>query len=154
MPGSHSKRKFAARTPCDKFVCDFRYDFGGIVGSYGICVHIVYGHRAISSTGQSPQSPHGNRTVPVRGSAFARCIIFARAPCGDCATLPTTCLRATSLRLFPFKSVKLLANPNRRGRPLSHSRSLPPQGGLAVAARKGGYGQDTGPVGPSQSNVI
>ena len=62
---------------------------------YGICVHIVYGHRAISSTGprgqpgvnpyrdcaeivrkscnvsevavQSPQPPHGNRTEPVRG---------------------------------------------------------------------------------------
>ena len=71
---------------------------------YGICIHIVYGHRAISSTGsrgqpgvnpyrdcaeivrkscnvsavavQSPQPPHGNRTEPVRGSAFARC------PCG------------------------------------------------------------------------
>ena len=63
---------------------------------YGICVHIIYGHRAISSTGprgksvqrlcgdvrkscnvsavavQSPHPPHGNRTEPVRGSAFAR----------------------------------------------------------------------------------
>ena len=62
---------------------------------YGICVHIIYGHRAISSTGprgqpgvnpyrdcaeivrkscnvsavavQSPHPPHGNRTEPVRG---------------------------------------------------------------------------------------
>ena len=64
------------------------------------CVHIVYGHREISSTGprgqpgvnpyrdcaeivrkscnvsavavQSPQPPHGNRMEPMRGSAFAR----------------------------------------------------------------------------------
>ena len=143
---------------------------------YGICVHIVYGHRAISSTGprrqhrvnpyrdcaeivrkscnvsavavQSPQPPHGNRTEPVRGSAFAR------RPCGDCAMPPTTCLRASVLR-FP-KFVKLLAKPNRRGRGAresvrkSHSRLLPTQGGLA-AARKGGYGQDTGSVDPSQA---
>ena len=89
---------------------------------YGICVHIVYGHRAISSTGprgqpgvnpyrdcaeivrkscnvsavavQSLQPPHRNRTEPVRGSAFAW------FPCGDCAMPPTTCLRATVLRFF------------------------------------------------------
>ena len=89
---------------------------------YGICVHIFYGHCAISSTGprgqprvnpyrdcaeivqkscnfsavamQSPQPPHGNHTEPVRGSAFARC------PCGDCATPPTTFLRDTVLRFF------------------------------------------------------
>ena len=69
------------------------------------CVHIIYGHRAICSTGprgqpginpwrdcaeivrkscnvsavsvQSPHPPHGNRTEPLRGSAFARC------PCGE-----------------------------------------------------------------------
>ena len=149
--------------------------------SYGLrhnlCVHIVYGHRAISSTGprgqpgvnpyrdcaeivpkscnvsavavQSPQPPHGNRTEPVRGSAFARC------PCLDCAMPPTTCLRATVLRFSKF--VKLLAKPNRRGHGAgkfvrkSHSRLLPPQGGLAEAARKGGYGQDTGSVDPSQA---
>ena len=56
-----------------------------------------------------------------------------------------------------FKFVKLLAKPNRRGRGVresvqkSHSRLLPPQGGLAEAARKGGYGQDTGSVDPSQA---
>ena len=113
------------RTPCDKFLYYFLCEFLGIVGGYGlrhICVHIVYGHRAFSSTGprgqpgvnpdrdcaeivrkscnvgavavQSPQPPHGNRTEPVRGSAFARC------PCGDCAMSPTTCLRATVLRFF------------------------------------------------------
>ena len=38
---------------------------------YGVCVYIVYGHRAISL--QSPQIPHGNRTAlaraPYRGRA-------------------------------------------------------------------------------------
>ena len=174
MPSSH-----LPRTPCDKFVYDIPCDFLGIVGGYGlrhiICVHIIYGHRAISSTGpraqpgvnpyrdcveivrkscnvsavalQSPHPPHGNRTEPVRGSAFARC------SCGDCAMPPTTCLRANEF----FKFVKLLAKPNRRGRGAresvrkSHSRLLPPQGGLAEAARKGGYGQDTGSVDPSQA---
>ena len=49
-----------------------------------------------------------------------------------------------------FKFVKLLAQPNRRGRgarePVRKSRSrlLSPHGGLAEAARKGGYGQDNG----------
>ena len=68
---------------------------------------------------------------------------------------PTTCLRATVLRSFQF--VKLLAKPNHRGRGAresvqkSHSRLLPPQGGLAEAARKGGYGQDMGSVDPSQA---
>ena len=60
------------------------------------------------------------------------------------------------LTIFFFKFVKLVAKPNRRGRGAresvrkSHSRLLPPQGGLADAARKGGYGQDTGSVDPSQ----
>ena len=117
MPSSH-----LPRTPCDKFVYDFWAS--QVATGYGICVHIVYGHRAISSTGpreqpgvnpyrdcaeivrkscnvsavavQSPHLPHGNRTEPVRGSAFARC------PCGDCAMPPTTCLRATVLRFFFF----------------------------------------------------
>ena len=31
------------------------------------------------------------------------------------------------------------------------SRLLPPHGGLAEAAQKGGYGQDTGSVDPSQA---
>ena len=131
---------------------------------YSICIHIVYGHPAISSMGprgqpgvhpyrdcaeivwkscnvsavavQSPQPLHRNCTEPVRGSAFARC------PCGDCAMPPTTCLRAYNF----FKIVKLLAKPDRRGRGAresvqkSHSHLLPLQGGLGEAARKGGYG--------------
>ena len=142
-----------------------------------MCVHIVYGHRAISSTGplghpgvnpyrdcaeivwkscnvsavavQSPQPPHRNRTEPVRGSAFARC------PCGivQCHLRHVYGLRSYNF----FKVVKLLAKPNRRGHgaresvQTSHSRLLPPQGGLVEAARKGGYGQDTGSVDPSQA---
>ena len=138
---------------------------------YGICVHIVYGHRAISSTGprgqpgvnpyrdcaeivrkscnvsavavQSPQPPHGNRTEPVRGIVG---IV-------QCHLRHVYGLRAYDL----FKFVKLLAKPNRRGRGAresiqkSHSCLLPPQGGLTEAARKGRYGQDTGSVDPSQA---
>ena len=93
MPNSH-----LPRTPCDKFVYDFPCDILGIVAwlrATALCVHIVYVHRAISSTGprgqpginpyrdcveivrklcnvsavavQSPQPPHENRTEPVRG---------------------------------------------------------------------------------------
>ena len=67
---------------------------------------------------------------------------------------PITCLRATVLRFTKF--VNLLAKPNRRGRGAresvrkSHSRLLPPQGGLAEATQKGGYRRDTGSVDPSQ----
>ena len=162
------------RTPCAKFVYDFPCDFFlGIVGGYGLrhmCSHCLrascdffYGASG-ATRGKSVQRlcgdcramsvqfpPHGNRTESVRGSAFARC------PCGDCAMPPTTCLRARGLDFFSFKFVKLLAKPNRRGRGAresvrnSHSRLLPPQGGLAEAARKGGYGQDTGSVDPSQA---
>ena len=117
MPSSHLPRML-----CDEFIYDLLCDFLGIVGGYGVCVHIFYEHRAISSTGprgqpgvnpyrdcakivrkscnvsavavQSLQPPHGNRTEPVRASAFARC------PCGDCAMPPMTCLRATVLRFF------------------------------------------------------
>ena len=184
MPSSHLPRtliwysQYAPRTPCDKFVYDFPCDFLGIVGGYTgygiiLCAHIVYGHRAISSTGPQGQpgvnpyrdcaeivrkscrcrpvsaAPHGNRTEPVRGSAFARC------PCGDCnATYDMS--MGYGLTIFS-KFVKLLAKPNRRGRGAreyvrkSHGRLLPPQGGLAEAARKGGYGQDTGSVDPSQA---
>ena len=142
----------------------------GIVGGYtgyGICVHIVYGHRAISSAGprgqpgvnpyrdcaeivrilcnvsavavQSPQPPHGNGMAPVRGLCNA------------------TYDMSTGHGLMIFQICKLLAKPNRRGRGAcesvqkSHSRLLPPHRGLAEAARKGGYGQDTGSVDPSQA---
>ena len=134
---------------------------------YGIYVFTLstpYGHRAISSSGhrghpgvnpyrdcaeivrkscnvsavaaQSLQPPHGNRTESVRGSAFARC------PCWDFAMPPTTCLRFYDF----FKFVKLLAKPNRIGRGAresiqkSHSRLLPPQGGLAERGIRAGYG--------------
>ena len=90
---------------------------------------------------------------------------IVRSPCGD---RPSHSARAGivqchlrhvyGLRFYDFsKFVKLLAKPNRRGRGAresiqkSHSRLLPPHGGLAEAARKGGYGQDTGSVDPSQA---
>ena len=169
MPSSH-----LPRTPCDKFIYDFLCDVLGIVGGYGLrhmCSHYLqascdffYGASGATwgksvqrlcgdlyeNHAMSPHPPHGNRTEPVRGSAFARC------PCGDCAMPPTTCLRATGLQFF-FKFVKLLAKPNRRGHGVresvqkSHSRLLPPQGGLMEAAQQGGYGQHTGSVDPSQA---
>ena len=154
MPSSH-----LPWTPCDKFVYDFPCDFWGIVGGYGlrhICVHIVYGHRAISSTG-----PRGKSVQRMCGD-FTE---IARSPCGD---RPSHGARAGivqchlrhvyGLRAYNFfKFVKLLAKPNCRGRGAresiqkSHSRLPSPQGGLAEAARKGGYGQDTGSVDPSQA---
>ena len=81
------------RSPCDKWVYLFQYDFSGIIGGYGICVHILYGHRdflyghlatdremtyggcaeivrkscyAGEVAVQSPQIPHENRTALVR----------------------------------------------------------------------------------------
>ena len=74
-----------------------------------------------------------------------------RSPCGDrpCAMPPTTCLRATVLRFFKF--VKLLAQPNRRGRGARESLRKSHSRLLAEAARKGGYWQDTGSVDPSQA---
>ena len=84
----------------------------------------------------SPQPPHGNHTEPMRGSAWGLC--------------NATYDRSTAYDFVKF--VKLLAKPNRRGRGAresvrkSHSRLLPPQGGLAEAA----WG-DTGSVDPSQA---
>ena len=45
MPSSHLRR-------VDKFVYEYVKIFGAQIGAtgYGVCVHIVYGHRAISST--------------------------------------------------------------------------------------------------------
>ena len=91
------------RMQCDEFVYDFQCGFLGIVGGYGVCVHIGYEHCAISCMGpqghagvnpyrgcaeivrkscnlsavamQSPEPPHGNRTEPVR------------LPCRGCAEM-------------------------------------------------------------------
>ena len=173
MPSSH-----LPRTPCDKFVYDFPCDVLGIVGGYGLrhmCSHCLrascdffYGASG-ATRGKSVQrlcrdcteivqcqcsfravSPHGNRTEPVRGSAFARC------PCGDCAMPPTTCLQATVLRFFShllnfsLNQIVEAAEPVNPYENLTAASCLV-QGGLAEAARKGGYGQDTGPVDPSQA---
>ena len=163
------------RTPCDKFVYDFPCDFWGIVGGYGLrhmCSHCLwasciffYGASGAtqgksvqrlcrdcmeivqcqcSCRGVSAASARKSYTEPVRGSAFARC----PAPCGDCAMPPTTCLWAMGLRFFSnlynfsLNQIVEAAEPVQK----SHSRLLPPHGGLAEAAWKGGYGQDTGSV--------
>ena len=124
--------------------------YGPGVKPYIDCAEIVRKWCNVSAVAvQSPQPPHGYRTDPVRGSAFAR----ARAGIVQCHLRHVYGLRSYNL----FKFVKLLAKPNRRGRGAresvrkSHSHLLPPQGGLAEAARIGGYGQDTGSVDPSQA---
>ena len=90
---------------------------------------------------------------------------IVRSPCGDrpshgalAGIVQCHPRHYYGLRSYDFlKFVKLLAKPNRRDRGAresvrkSHGRLLPPQGGLAEAARKGGYGQDAGSVDPSQA---
>ena len=169
------------RTPCDKFLYDIPCDFLGIVGGYGLrhLRFTSTGIVRISSMGprgqpgeipyrdwaeivrkscnvsavavQSPHPPHGNRTESRAGDRpFAR---WPRAGIVQCHLRHVYGLRAYNF----FKFVKLLAKPKRRGRGAresvrkSHSRLLPPQGGLVEAAQKGEYGQDTGSVDPSQA---
>ena len=105
----------------------------------------LYGNRAMSV--QLPSSLRSLRTEIVR------------SPCGDrpwhgarAGIVQSRLRHVYGLRSNDFsKFVKLLAKPNRRGRGArefvrkSHSRLL------AEAARKGGYGQDTGSVDPSQA---
>ena len=137
---------------------------------YGVCVHIVYEHREISSTGPRGQpgvNPYKDCVQIVRKSCSCRAVSAASArksygggsalaPCGALCIATYDMSTGYGLTIF-FKFVKLLAKPNRRGRGAresvrkSHSHRLPPQGGLAEAARKGGYGQDTGSVYPSQA---
>ena len=114
----------------------------------------LYGNRAMSVMSvQSPSSLRSLRTEIVRSPCGDRPSRGARAGIVQCHLRHVYGLRAYEFSKF----VKLLAKPNRRGRGAresvrkSHSRLLPPQGGLAGAARKGGYGQDTGSVYPSQA---
>ena len=164
MPSSH-----LPQTPCDKFL--------GIVGGYGLlhmCSHCLrascnffYGTSG-ATQGKSVQrlcrdcteivqcqcSCCSLRTeivrTPVQGSAFARA--NARAGIVQCHLR-----HVYGLWSYDFSKFVKLAKPNRRGRGAresvrkSHSCLLPPQGGLAEAARKEGYGQDTGSVDPSQA---
>ena len=129
---------------CLRASCDFFYGASGGqpgVNPYRDCAEIVRKLCNVSAVAvQSPQPPHGNRTEPVRGIV-------------QCHLRHVYGVRAYDF----FKFVKLLAKPNRRGRGAreslrkSYSRLLPPHGGLAEAARKVGYGQDTGSVDPSQA---
>ena len=92
---------------------------------------------------------HGNRTEPVQGSGLRT--VPAQGLCNATYDMST----GYGLTIF-FKFVKLLAKPNRRGRGAresvwnSHSRLLPPQGGLAGGRTERG---DTGSVDPSQSQM-
>ena len=145
---------------------------------YGICVYIIYGHCAIffygasgATRGKSVQRLCGDCTEIVQGqcschavsASSARISYGARAGIG-LHTVPVRGLCNATYDMsmgyglpILLKCVKLLAKPNRRGRGAresvrkSHSRLLPPQGGLAEAAQKGGYGQDMGSVDPSQA---
>ena len=133
--------------------CDFFYGASGATRDKsvkrlcGYCTEIMQCQcscRAVSAASArksyGARAGIGFRTVPVRGL----CKCHLRNVYG---------LRAYDF----FKFVKLLAKPNRRGCGAresvrkSHSRLLPPQGGLAEAARKGGCGQDTGSVDQSQA---
>ena len=161
MPSSH-----LPRTSCDKFVYDFPCDFWGIVGGYGLrhmftlstaSCNFFYG-ASRATRGKSVQIEtvrrlYENRAMSVQLPSSLRSLRteIVRSPCGDCEMPPTcmTCLQATVLRFSKF--VKLLAKPNRRGRGAresvrkSHNRLLPPQGGLAEAARKGDTGRIRAP---------
>ena len=162
MPSSH-----LPRTPCDKSIYDFPCDFWGIVGGYGlrrVCSHCLqalcdfFSGASGATRGKSVQRLCGDCTEIVQCQCSCRAVsaASARKSYGACAgiglrTVPVRGLcNATydmptdyGLTIF-FKFVKLLAKPNRRGRGAresvrkSHSRLLPPQGGLAEAARKGG----------------
>ena len=102
---------------------------------------------------QLPSSLRSFRTEIVRSPCGDRLSHGARAGIVQCHLG-----HVYGLRSYDFsKFVKLLAKPNRRGRGAresvrkSHSHLLPSQGGLAGAARKRGYGQDTGSVDPSHA---
>ena len=166
MPSSH-----LPRTPCDKFVYDFPCDFGGIVGGYGLrhmCSHCLrascdffYGasgatrsksvERLCGDCAEIVQCQCSCRAVSARKSYKAHAgIVLRTVPVRGLCNATYDMSTGYGLTIF-FRFVKLLAKPNRRGRGAresvrkSHSHLLPPQGGLAEAARKGGYGQDTGP---------
>ena len=140
-------------------VYDFPYDFGSIVGGYGLrrmCSHCLrascdffYGASGVTR-GKSVQRLCGDCTEIVQCQCSLRSLRteIVRSPCGD---RPSHGARAGivqchlrhvyGLRAYDFfKFVKLLAKPNRRGRGdhesvrKSHSRL-----------------QDTGSVDPSQA---
>ena len=164
MPSSH-----LPRTPCDIFVYDFPCDMFGIVGGYGLRHNVFtlstgivwfffYGASA-ATRGKSVKRLCGDCTVIVQCQCSCRAISASSAQksCGARAGIVQCHLRHVyGLTIF-FKCVKHLAKPNRRGRGAresvrkSLSRLLPPQGGLAEAARKGGYGHHTGSVDPSHA---
>ena len=116
-------------------------------------VRILYGNCAMSV--RLPSSLRSLRTEIVRSPCGDRPSHGARTGIVQCHLR-----HVYGLRSYDFsKFVKFLPKPNRRGRGAresvrkSHSRLLPPQGGLAEAARKGGYGQDMGSLDPLLSQM-
>ena len=113
MPNSH-----VPWAMCDKLVYACPYDFQAsqLATGYGVCVHIVYEHRAIScmsswpQTGQSrmkavrrsygnrampvrsPQIPHGNRTTLERARGDG--VLTVRGP--------YDCINSPRFRYHPF----------------------------------------------------
>ena len=155
------------RTPCDKFVYDFPCDFWDIVGGYGLrhmCSHclrascnIFYGASGATHS-KSIQRLCGDCTEIVQfqcscrpvSAASARKSYGARAGIGLRTVVQCHLRHVYGLQSYDLsKFVKLLAKPNRRGR--GACESIQKSHGLAEAAWKGGYGQDTGSVDPSQA---
>ena len=169
---------------------------------YGVCVHIVYEHRAIflyrpsgASRGKSVQIEaarrlYGNRAISVELPCSLRSLqtVIIRSPCGFhaeaarrwcgdlSATMQFSSVRSlcgalagilrchydlstgyglykynfSNLYNFPLNKIVEAAEPVNPYKK-SHSRLLPPHGGLAEATQKGEYGQDTGFVDSSQT---
>ena len=130
------------------------------VNPYRGCAEIVRKSCNLSGVAvQSPQPPDDNRTEPVRlpcrGCADIvrwpwrhRTVLSVRPPRGARAGIVRCHLRHIyGLRTYDFSNLynfslnKIVEAPE----------PVNPYGGLAEAARKGGYGQDTGSVDPSQA---
>ena len=97
---------------CLRASCDFFYGASGGqpgVNPYRDCAEIVRKSCNVSAVAvQSPQPLHRNRTVPLRGSAFARC------RCGGLCNATYDMSTGYGLWAYDFfKFLKLLAKPNR-----------------------------------------
>ena len=85
------------RSSYDLFVCEFPYDFFGIVGGYDVCVYIAYYHLTIYFGGKLGQNlietlrtPYDNRKVIVQSSSslslrppYINRTMHVRGPCGN-----------------------------------------------------------------------
>ena len=160
MPSSH-----LPWTPCDNFVYDFPCNFLGIAGGYGLCVHIIYGYRAISSTrprGQPGENPYRDCAEIVRKSCNVSAVAVHAVSASTAQKLYGACARAGIVQCHLrhiyglrasdfFKFVKLLAKPIRRGRGARESVQKSHSCLRREASwRPHGKG-DTGSIDPSQA---